>query len=48
MALAVEAGGLVKAAWELLWLQVGQSLVPAGCAGGAEGKHCRPSVQVYY
>ena len=32
MAVAFEAGGLVKAAREWLRLQVGQSLVPAGCA----------------
>jgi hypothetical protein len=29
-----EAGGLVKAAREWLRLQVGQSVVPAGCACG--------------
>ncbi len=47
VAVAVEAGGLVKAARELLRLQVGQGLARVGCACGSEGKHRRPPVQVH-
>ena len=41
MAVALEAGGLVKAAREWFRLQVAQVLVPAGCACGPECAHPR-------
>ncbi len=41
VAVAIEAGGLVKAAREWFRLQLGLNLVPAGCACGLEGKHRR-------